>query len=335
MRESHYRAGIDFGQTAPVGVDQPFMLAGMPAMYPRDPMLPAAEVVNCRCRQVPIIAETVVDDDGEVVPAKPVFETQRTAKAASEYGRRMGFATGNYDLAAMDVNAANEINRAMFDMTVRDGMPPVKSVQFFTRQTQPPGIGSSTWADAAFWSGRIRIFSPVSDTLPDRMAKTAKAYAERNAKHAVNVARYKQQIADGTAPDYIKKWVKKMEKEPMAVRHNVGSGPYDVMVHEYGHIIHGMMPRDAAGWSKQTTGYKVLGGTSRSSNAIIDGRLGAKMKREIRKVSDYAATNTQEVFAECFAAMNAGEGHLVPEPIREFVREVIENAKKVQREANP
>lgn len=46
-RESHHKAN---GQTVPI--DHPFKLDGGSGMYPGDPMLPASEVIQCRCTTV-------------------------------------------------------------------------------------------------------------------------------------------------------------------------------------------------------------------------------------------------------------------------------------------
>jgi hypothetical protein len=54
-RDSHLKAGVDYGPDNAIGVDEYFIVGGFPAKYPRDPALPAEEVVNCQCRAVPVI----------------------------------------------------------------------------------------------------------------------------------------------------------------------------------------------------------------------------------------------------------------------------------------
>ncbi|MBU2118726.1 MAG: hypothetical protein KJ954_14155, partial [Alphaproteobacteria bacterium] len=52
-RPTHIEAGQNYSKSQPIPVNEPFMVGGFPAMYPRDPSLPAEEVGNCRCRSVP------------------------------------------------------------------------------------------------------------------------------------------------------------------------------------------------------------------------------------------------------------------------------------------
>ena len=54
VRPSHVRAGQSYGPDNAILVNQPFFVGGFKAMFPRDPALPAAEVVNCRCRNIPV-----------------------------------------------------------------------------------------------------------------------------------------------------------------------------------------------------------------------------------------------------------------------------------------
>ena len=56
-RPTHIEAGQNYSESQPIPVNESFMVGGYPALYPRDPSLPAEEVVNCRCRSVPIVEE--------------------------------------------------------------------------------------------------------------------------------------------------------------------------------------------------------------------------------------------------------------------------------------
>lgn len=59
-RASHIRAGADYapnGAIGPIPVDEPFVVGGASLMFPLDPRGPAREVVNCRCRSVPYVAD--------------------------------------------------------------------------------------------------------------------------------------------------------------------------------------------------------------------------------------------------------------------------------------
>ena len=65
------RSGKTFSRTAHdladgqiVGVDEPFMVNGVPLMYPRDPAGPPAETINCGCVQLPIMEDWQVKHSG-------------------------------------------------------------------------------------------------------------------------------------------------------------------------------------------------------------------------------------------------------------------------------
>ena len=57
-RESHARTN---GQIVPI--DEPFDVMGTPMMHPLDPSAPAAEVVNCRCDELPVIEQKLKDEE--------------------------------------------------------------------------------------------------------------------------------------------------------------------------------------------------------------------------------------------------------------------------------
>ena len=56
-RPSHLAAGRDYDEANAIPVNEPFYIGGFPAMYPRDPALPAEEVVNCSCASVPTVLD--------------------------------------------------------------------------------------------------------------------------------------------------------------------------------------------------------------------------------------------------------------------------------------
>ena len=45
----HSRTAHDLADGQIVDVDKPFMVGGVPLMYPRDPKAPAKETINCGC----------------------------------------------------------------------------------------------------------------------------------------------------------------------------------------------------------------------------------------------------------------------------------------------
>jgi hypothetical protein len=53
---------------AVVGANERFIVGGYQALYPRDPVLPARESVNCRCRVVPVVDAAALLSVGLVPP---------------------------------------------------------------------------------------------------------------------------------------------------------------------------------------------------------------------------------------------------------------------------
>ncbi len=56
-RDSH-RVGAVWGKAPLVAnIDEPFIIGGVPMMYPGDPSAPIHEFANCRCTTVPVFEE--------------------------------------------------------------------------------------------------------------------------------------------------------------------------------------------------------------------------------------------------------------------------------------
>lgn len=72
--ENRYRVG---GSVGPIPVDEPYHIAGIPAMYPRDPSLPPRESVHCHCHSIPVLPET---EETAVSPAEVQAEEEQQAE---------------------------------------------------------------------------------------------------------------------------------------------------------------------------------------------------------------------------------------------------------------
>jgi len=59
--------------------DEPFMVAGLPIMYPRDPKAPAAQTVNCGCLSLPYMAKWEMSNPGQL-PITPEEMANSEAK---------------------------------------------------------------------------------------------------------------------------------------------------------------------------------------------------------------------------------------------------------------
>ena len=65
-RESHRVASEEYSAANAIPLDQPFIVGGVEMMHPHDPTAPANEVVNCRCRVLPITSTLSGDTSGDV-----------------------------------------------------------------------------------------------------------------------------------------------------------------------------------------------------------------------------------------------------------------------------
>lgn len=60
----HSRPSHDAADGQVVATDQPFIVGGVPLMYPRDPQAPAAETINCGCESLPYMDSWEVANPG-------------------------------------------------------------------------------------------------------------------------------------------------------------------------------------------------------------------------------------------------------------------------------
>lgn len=115
-----------------------------------------------------------------------------------------------------------------------------------------------------------------------------------------------------------------------AVRENL----MDSFIHEYGHFIH----RHADTYytlKKEHYGMRELGGSFQNNNwrFEVNKQYSAKAKVTASKISEYAATDPYEAFAEGFLAMEKGEE--IPEQIKKVILEAEKRAgvKNIANEA--
>ncbi len=87
MKKQWRRSGKTFSRTAHdladgqiVEVNEPFMINGVPLMYPRDPAGPPAETINCGCVQLPVMEDWSVKHSG-----KQPFSEKEKAKSAIKH----------------------------------------------------------------------------------------------------------------------------------------------------------------------------------------------------------------------------------------------------------
>lgn len=56
-RDTHQVGAAVGKEPLVVGIDEPFIIGGVPLMYPGDPGAPLREVANCRCTVLPVMPD--------------------------------------------------------------------------------------------------------------------------------------------------------------------------------------------------------------------------------------------------------------------------------------
>ena len=257
------------------------------------------------------VNEPVVAD--EFVPAKTV--------ADAEVYTRTHFAE-NVTYAKMDLEAANEANRALHEMIVKRGLPKLNSVTTSEKST----------AIMDCLNGDIRIFpkaysdSALRESMLESKARYAKLYSEEG--KVQQIAALEAQLE--SAPEWRRKTLKRVIKEareaPVLTQHNVGAGVHDVMIHEYGHHAHAWMSRIDRGGAGPlfglSHGYGPLGGLGKTNVSIFKGKISPKGRRIAQAISEYAGKNTKEHFAEAWAAYMTGETGNLSQDVLKLIKQV-------------
>ena len=75
----HSRPAHDAADGQVRAVDEPFLVNGVPLLYPRDPAAPAAETVNCGCASLPMMESWEVQ-----VPGRRPFTAEELAASPAK-----------------------------------------------------------------------------------------------------------------------------------------------------------------------------------------------------------------------------------------------------------
>jgi len=291
----------------------------------------------------------------EVVPTPAPatgFVEQASVHEAEQWAKDVGLAN-TVDYTGLDVAAANQWNRGMFDMIKGHKAAPLESVK--TGVTKYVADAEGTKA-----GGRIRINKKWNqkETLAQSRRDNIKAIKDTHQMNAREIPVLREAIEElekqkkagawGDKDSYayfeknddlrlFKGRLKKAELDQNVTEFVVdGIEPvYDVAVHEVGHIFQWRYP----GWSdaakKPAIGYddtrlvRLLGGPKNyKGGGYARAKVSAANKADVLKLSRYAATNTLEVFAESVVAHNAGLTSRMTPGMIEAVKDVLKQVPK-------
>ena len=256
-----------------------------------------------------------------LVKPPPKFPTldEGAAWAKKHFARKVDFAGWKATTSGDLVDEMNEVLEAAYEMFVSRGRHPLDSLVTTDR--------FSHWADAGYGSAvRFRRGLGEKDLLTSR-SRQKESYASRieMMKRRIEHAQFDADSALTSAGrKAAEKRVKQLKRdlEHAPDRHNVLSErPFrDLARHEFAHILHQRMP------GGMSHGYKELGGTSKGFRQQIQGKIGAKGKRELASpISDYSSKDTHEHFAEATAAYMLGgaERARVSSEVQRIIEEVL------------
>lgn len=264
------------------------------------------------------LEDTPVQGPTETPKSVPRFKDKDEAQAWMRQ-----WVADRVDLDKMGLKSIQQSADALFEMTVKAGRPKVSFIN--------TGSYGKAWAYVTRRSNGITM-CPGSFDADGLAAKIQASLANRAARNASNTAYiqsridYFQTIVDaGDAASYDLKYAKKMLKEYqnslafMPQRHNATHDVYGLVIHEYGHIIHGAIP----GGIENPSIWTRLGGTGSSSwKSIINGTLKKKATQEAMIISEYAGTNSFELFAEAWSCYHTGQKHLLSQAIIDVIEDV-------------
>lgn len=204
-----------------VGAKEKFSVGGFEADFPRDPVLPARESVNCRCWSVPV-AEDVLEDTGRPPPPAepgeppargqaPFGEAKTVREATAQARTRFGEGVA-VDYKGVDVKVANEMNRTLAELA--DAYPEV-GLRY---------LGSA--------QGMRRRFLPRSRVSGRRYAEAAGQY------RAVGINTKYANDPDGM--------LRSLLSDVENGWHPPGTGSVaGIATHEFGHLVHESLPAEA------------------------------------------------------------------------------------------
>jgi hypothetical protein len=286
-----------------------------------------------------------VPDDAYLVTRKArpkeVFKPLKT-KAAAEKWARENVATA-VDLRGIPLTAMNEVLEALHEMIIKRGHPPLREL---VTKTYKRG---ENYAAMMFSNGRMEVSRSYFKTkigffARNRLFELPKPTSAGDYVFKLDdIEKIRGKIGelaklDGTAAQ-VKALEEQLEYYISIVgqsREVTGKSIREVIVHEYGHAVHyrQSMIKNAPGKIYYPPELeRLLGGP--------DGKTwgrrahGPGTEREAAKISRYATSNANEYIAEAYTAYHSGEASLVPQYMRDFIKELDEASRLLGKAFDP
>jgi hypothetical protein len=328
----------------PIPMDSAFKVGDIDMMHPGDASLGAKanNICNCRCTVGFIPASEVVqtglsnpkpERKPRVVKPKPrpvkpdlfdtpilvedrsVFKPASTVAEAAQYAIDQGFAKNvKYDFIK-DVNAANEMNKTLFDLKER--------FNFDTLIDLGTNTSGKALMSANFKTLNIKnSYWKTQKMIRNNYLKDHNGMYQQRILRNLEVSRSNYELNKNSI------WIKHIRQLEEQVKYKRWTVSYseetylqNTIHHEFGHILHDQMLAGINGTRALNVtrvnkmGYKQMAQQLNEEHIELY-RLASK-NGDIYKVSAYGSTNNKEFFSETFVMYMAKDPEL-PIYIKEF-----------------
>jgi len=319
-RETHREAG---GQVRAFA--DPFLIGGSEMLYPHDPAGPAREVVNCRC-VVGYLYPGMTRPDGTIVPeaGTPALEKETDLNDDQRRIVEAGIPANGWD----SISDARTYLQAKHPQ-VHWGKDMDKWDRLVVRDVAKAADGlaekyPSEWTRMRYFGSQVDLSDLPNDLRPEieifdwHMSKhMAHAYTTKATQSNIGVISVNPLYADSHVA--MMNAIKKGRDTGFFLADSVEG----IVAHEFGHIWHGFVRRDALRVATNPGRASVLFGRGMTNEGfgsysdfedwVVSKWAKPKMKRY---GSTYGSTKHTETVAEAFVADYFGMGGDVPKVIR-------------------
>ncbi|WP_316817295.1 phage minor head protein [Pedobacter nyackensis] len=327
-RDSH----IGMIDSKPIPMDQAFIVGDEKMMQPGDSSLGAKahNICNCRCTVAfvpaselvqqglnthvnkpvkPIVRQPELFDKPLVIEDVNVFKPASTIDEAAKWVVDNGITKEvNYNWIK-DVNVANEMNRALFDLKNRFGFDSL--LQIGNNPKQSSALMSANYRNLSvknsYWKTNNIIKSNFKKTSPD-------GYQERMLSNLEIARKNYESTKSYRWLNIVKEYEEHVKYKRWTVEYGAEKYLETTIHHEFGHILHDQLAGGINGARVLSEARKVKQGyiqmAEQLNNEQIEIYRLAKKNGDIYKVSAYGSENHREFFSETFVMYMAKDPEL-------------------------
>lgn len=253
--------------------------------------------------EVEVPAPTVENPDAvdETIPQRDEFKPASTIEEAEQYASRLAT---DVSYRGLTVDSANAINRTLTELTQLYPTKPLKELKTNNRLKRAA-------ARANFQQIEINPNAQKESTEEIRNIFTERL---KEYKKARETASYKMQKQYDKA-------IKQIEESLRYERFSVSSdlGRQVTIIHEYGHVIADQYFGQINSMLANPNRYSEDG--VKMNKLVQDAYNKAKNSDDKYKISEYALSDKEEFFAECFAMYHLKQE--LPDYIEDMMKEVL------------